>query len=408
MRLVYFAMRFPTLSQTFIQREVLGLRGHGLTVEVYPCLPTDRASWEDALVREGVVSPGIWGWLLGLGWWGLAPGKLFDILRKVAGGRYRSGEQVWHTCLGLMTGLRVAWLLRKDPPEAVHGCWATAPATAAWVASILWGRPFGFGAHAYDIYRCGGDALLSHKLREACWVHTTTEAALRYLVEREPLAKIVLARRGLPELPTCRSVRELDGETIQILSVGRLVKKKGFSFGLEVAAALKRRGCRFVWRIVGAGGERDFLLSRTSALGLESEVIWEGAQPQAEVQALYQRADFFWHTGLIDPEGDRDGLPNVIPEAMAAGCLVMTTATDGPMEAVVHGVTGWIPGEKPEGWAEAVVELAGSVTVREEIRAAARRWVEEHFSMVKNTGLLVAAIRACEETPVRQDGGKNL
>jgi glycosyltransferase involved in cell wall biosynthesis len=86
----------------------------------------------------------------------------------------------------------------------------------------------------------------------------------------------------------------------------------------------------------------------------------------------------------------------------------MTTATDGPMEAVVHGVTGWIPGEKPEGWAEAVVELAGSVTVREEIRAAARRWVEEHFSMVKNTGLLVAAIRACEETPVRQDGGKNL
>lgn len=395
-RLVYFAVRFPVLSQTFIQREVAGLRDAGLEVEVHPGLPSDAESWAAATVREGVMRPGLSLWLGGtlavFGWWLRRPTVVHGLLRELVAVRSGTVEQLFHTVLGLVLGARAAW---DGQRSAYHGCWATAPATAAWVASRLTGQAFGFGAHAYDVFRDGGDPLLRVKLREAVWVHSSTEATKMELIRREPgcASKLVVVRRGLVEFPAWREPEKVEGRELRVASVGRLVRKKGLRHQVEACAELCRTGVAVRWRVIGDGPMRTELERATREWGVAGVFQWEGARPESEVWALYRWADVFVFSGEVAEDGDRDGLPNVIPEAMAAGVPVVTSAVAGALEAVTEGVTGRVV-EPLSGVSLARVlgELGADWGVRVALARAAREWVETHYSAKVNAGRLARAI----------------
>ncbi len=260
----------------------------------------------------------------------------------------RHWEGAFHTLWGTVFAFARAAEFRRRGASVIHGAWATAPATAAAVLGELCGRPFSFGGHAYDIHRHGGDPLLAPKLRHARFVHTTTQANVRSLRARFPdhRAEIVLSRRGLPRLPeqTAPRARTGDGggEEIRLLSVGRLVPKKGHVHQIDACAELARRGQRFRLRIIGGGPLEAALRARVAGAGLADRVELAGELPPAEVAAAYGWADIFWHTGVVDAQGDRDGLPNVVPEAMAHGLPVISSAAGGAAEAVIDGVTGLI------------------------------------------------------------------
>jgi glycosyltransferase involved in cell wall biosynthesis len=260
------------------------------------------------------------------------------------------------------------------------------------VLGRLLGVPFSFGAQAWDLYRHGGDAFLPAKLRAAAFVHTTTNANYKHLrsLAGNDAVKIVLARRGLAVLPVLPK-REARTGPVRLLSVGRLVPKKGHAHQL---AACARLGVPFELRIIGEGPLREELTATIARLGLTGSVTLEGAKKPAEVAEAYRWADVFWHTGVVDPQGDRDGLPNVVPEASAHGLPVISSKMPGVDEAVEHEVTGLLVNvADADALAAAVRRLAQDAALRERLGANGRRWVEENFVAAKNTALMAAAYR---------------
>jgi glycosyltransferase involved in cell wall biosynthesis len=253
------------------------------------------------------------------------------------------------------------------------------------------GWRYSCGAHAYDIYEHGGDWWLLEKLRHASFIHTSTEMGRRELIGRGvPAGKIQLIRRGLERFPAFKPLRP-DRSPLRLLCIARLVPKKGLDHQLRIYAALKQAGVAFEARIVGEGPLRESLEILAAKLGLTAEVKLTGQLPQAEVWTQLAWADALLHTGVIAPSGDRDGLPNVIPEAMAAGVLVVTSPVSATTEAVSQEHTGLVCDvDFPLAWVVALKRLAADDALAERLRAGARRWVEENYDAHRNTARLVA------------------
>ena len=395
--IAYVFERYPVLSQTFLRREVAGVCGQGLRVEIHSMLTPNATDQAHALADVPVDY---------FRWW--EAGKLVvalprELLRDRAllrdgwqlYRRYRptNSENFWTTVWAAIFAICRASGMRRHRPDVVHGVWATGPATAAAILGRLCGIPFSFGGHAYDIYRHGGDAFLEPKLRAASFVHTTTTAGVAYLRERAGSApvKIILARRGLDRLPQ-KPDRDTAVRPIRLLSVGRLVPKKGHDHQLAACALLKLWDVPFALRIVGDGPLRDELQRRIDRDGLDSLVMLCGALSPEQVEAEYRWADILLHTGVIDSQGDRDGIPNVIPEAFAHYLPVISSRTAGPMEAVTHDTNGLIVDvSDTTELANAVKRLAGDPALRQQLGENGRRWVEQNFLITRNAEILARA-----------------
>jgi glycosyltransferase involved in cell wall biosynthesis len=126
-------------------------------------------------------------------------------------------------------------------------------------------------------------------------------------------------------------------------------------------------------------------------LGIAAHVTFAGHVPHHEVWNHLAWADVLIHTGVIAPSGDRDGLPNVIPEAMSIGVLVVTSPAAATTEAVTHGLTGLVARvDAHADWVSALRRLATDDPFAEKLRRAARQWVEENFDAHKNAERLLA------------------
>jgi glycosyltransferase involved in cell wall biosynthesis len=158
----------------------------------------------------------------------------------------------------------------------------------------------------------------------------------------------------------------------------------------------------FEARLVGGGELREELERQTAAHGLARRVAFTGEVPPAEVWEHLRWADVLLHTGVVASTGDRDGLPNAIPEAMAVGTLVLTSSTAATTEAIQHETTGLVADvNRPKEWVAALRRLAEDDALAERLRAAARRWVEENYDAHQNA----AQLHACFEQAAR---GKDL
>jgi glycosyltransferase involved in cell wall biosynthesis len=177
-----------------------------------------------------------------------------------------------------------------------------------------------------------------------------------------------------------------------LLSVGRLVPKKGHDHQLAATGLLKSWGVPFALRIVGDGPLRDKLQRRVDHDGLGDLVTLCGALLPERVEEEYRWADIFWHTGVIDSQGDRDGIPNVIPEAFAYCLPVISSRMAGPMEAVQHETTGLIVDvSDTAALASAVKRLADDPALRQQLGDSGRQWVEQNFLITRNTEILARA-----------------
>ncbi|MBL9216643.1 MAG: glycosyltransferase, partial [Opitutaceae bacterium] len=333
---------FPKTSETFLQRDVAALQAKGLRLKLYS-LWGGGGEFRGLPVRTFAK-------------WRLVPLFLFIIpwqcvrrprlMRDLFEGVVTRGAPSWLNFWENMLGAGFAGCfyreLRRDPPALVHGAWAGAPATAGWVLWRMFGWPYSAGAHAYDLYEHGGDWWLREKLQHARFVHTSTEMGRRELIARGVAPeKIHCIRRGLEAFPPFRPLRP-ERRPLRLLCIARLVPKKGLDHQLRIYAALQAAGLPFEARIAGDGPQRAELEARAAALGLAGVVRFLGQLPHAEVWTQLAWADVLLHTGVVAPSGDRDGLPNVIPEAMAAGVIVVTSPVSATTEAISQERTGLV------------------------------------------------------------------
>ncbi|HXQ81845.1 MAG TPA: glycosyltransferase [Opitutaceae bacterium] len=387
--ITYLFTTFPKATEMFLQREIAALRARGVRLRIH-------SMWGGGGAFRGIEIETFNKWrLLELLWlipyesW-RRPDVLLQLLRGLATRRAPSWINFWENMLGAGFACLYARSYRRSPPGLIHAAWSGAPATAAWLLWRLDGHRFTAGAHAYDIFENGGDWWLREKLEAAVFVHTSTEIAREALIARGVRAdKVICIRSGLERLPALKPLRS-SRVPLHLLSIARLVEKKGLDRQLRIYAALNSAGVDFSARIVGDGPLKPKLEKLAGHLGVAERVTFVGHVPPHEVWEHLDWSDVLIHTGVVAPSGDRDGLPNAIAEAMAAGVPVVTSPVAGTTEAVSDGATGVVlPVDRPDAWVGVLRRLSSDDAFCDALRLPARSWVEANFDVRTNTERLL-------------------
>ncbi len=390
LRVAYLLLWFPEPSQTFILEEVNTLVRLGLEVRVYTLYGPRPAARIAGMARVlapvrhlGTPAAGmLLRDLASLGRdWGPGAGQF---LRQVLSRRWRSLEIAGEALWAAAAGVHLAKEFRIAGIGHIHAPWADGPATAAWVASHLSGIPFSFGARAGDLHP--PDGALLEKLAAASLVRTNTRANERHLAALAPreAAKIVNIYNGVSLVPEPAPPRRRQ-PPFRLLALGRLVPKKGYAVLLAACRLLAREGFDFHLTLGGDGPERWQLQRLIEHYGLEGRVALPGFVPHREVPHLLQAADLFIMPSLIAPSGDRDGIPNVVLEALLHEVPVVATEISGLPEVIHPGTTGWLTrAADPESLARAVQEAAADPGEARRRALAGRDLVAREFDSGRN------------------------
>ncbi len=279
----------------------------------------------------------------------------------------------------------------------LHAHFAHTSTTVTMFASQLSGLPFSFTAHAKDIYLSElnpGD-LLNLKLRRAKFIATCTKVNEQHLHEVEPhSAPIHTIYHGLDTKQFAPLEKALSSKPI-VLSVGRFVEKKGYQYLVEACRILKQQGREFECHIVG-GGDAAPTKTLIQQLQLTDTVIIHSAVTQEELRQIYQRATVFALACQIIESGDRDGIPNVMAEAMAMELPIVSTDISGIPELVAHRVDGLlVPQKNAAALAEAIAELLNDATLRQRLGKAAREKICRIFDAEVTVVELHQLLQSC-------------
>jgi colanic acid/amylovoran biosynthesis glycosyltransferase len=387
-RVAYILLWFPEPSQTFVLEEVNTLVRLGLDVRVYTLYgprPAGRlagmAPAAAPIVNLGLASLGtLWSDLRHRTW---HPGQA-RFWRRVMLRRWRSLETAGEALWAALAGVHLARRFTADGITHVHAPWATGPATAAWVASELSGIPFSFSARAYDLYP--PDGALAEKFQAAAFVRTNTRGNQRHLAELFPGggAKIVNIYNGV-SLPQPGTRREPSSPPFNLLAAGRMVPKKGFADLLAACRLLQRQEVDFRLTLAGDGPQLSQLQRLVQEYGLTERVRFPGFVPHRNMAQLLAAAHLFIMPSVIAPSGDRDGIPNVVLEALFYEVPVVATAVSGIPEVVRAGATGWLaPPHDPASLARALLEALQDREKARRLARAGRELVAREFDSRRN------------------------
>lgn len=303
----------------------------------------------------------------------------------------------------LQAGFIARQVLAIGTIRHLHAHFCHTATTVAMFASQLCGVPFSFTAHAKDIYVQAlnpGD-FLPTKLRRAEFAVTCTGANQVHLkalgVKETPIYTIYHGLDTQQFVPRA-STAETSAVPI-ILTVGRVVEKKGFPVLIEACRLLKDRGLHFQCHFIsGAGVREQEIMALIHELDLDDTVRMQPAVTQETLRQIYQQATLFALPCQIAQNNDRDGIPNVLVEAMAAGLPVVSTNISGIPELIEHGVSGLlVPQKDAQALAEAIAALLAAPELRLRLGKAAREKVCRLFDAEANVRALQQLFLACLE-----------
>ena len=391
----YVAKMFPRISETFVLREILALRRQGIPLRIYSLLPPTRDSRIHPevlpLMTEVEILP--------------QPGV--RRLRPFATALWRCArDNPWSTaletvCVLLLPSPRclrrffraviLAARMREEEIAHLHAAWAHTPASVARIASRLARVPWSMGAHAKDIH-LSRPRSLAKKIAAARFTTTCTRTNQRVLEkmarDREedlPAPAILLHYHGVdtayfsPET-LAQAAEPTAGDPPLVVSVGRLVPKKGFDLLVDAAAILRDGGVAFSLEIIGHGPLERSLRQQVRSRSLEDRVTLRGLLVQDEVRAAYRRASCVVLACRVAPNGDRDGIPNTLAEAMATGVPVVATRLQSIEEIVRDRETGiLVPSDDARALAQAIESLLADPARGRQLGRRAREWIEREF-----------------------------
>lgn len=312
----------------------------------------------------------------------------------------------------LQAGCLAHDVLRAGDVGHLHGHFCHGVATIAWFASRMTGIPFSFTAHAKDIYQreLNPGRLLERKMSAARFVATCTCANADVLRARHPRpADVHTIYHGLDTDWFAPAPSAAPGAAPLILSVGRFVEKKGFEYLVQACHLLAAAGVRFRCTIVGERGSTYESIRRQIAqLGLEAHVQLRDPVAQDELRDIYRGAHVFALPCKVMEDGDRDGFPNVLAEAMAMGVPVVSTRISGIPEMIDDGVHGLLVRSRDaHALADALERILLDATLHRRLAAQGRQHICERFDSRRTTvalrDLFVAELRGTRAAATRAD-----
>jgi glycosyltransferase involved in cell wall biosynthesis len=261
------------------------------------------------------------------------------------------------------------------------------PSSVARYAAALRGLPWSFSAHAKDIWTSPDwelrEKLDTHQNGAAFGVTCTAYGATHLKSLAAEPDRVHLVYHGLDlsrfPAPLARTPRRAS-DTIRLLSVGRLVEKKGFD-RLITALSLLPETVRVHWTHIGGGVLKAQLQAQADALGLSGQITWRGACDQPEVIAAMRGADLFILPSRIAQDGDRDGLPNVLMEAASQKLPILSTSVSAIPEFITSGTHGLLSDDAPESLADAILQMVRDPDSAAKMADAAYKRLELHFGM---------------------------
>lgn len=389
-KVAFLYATFPRPTETFVRRELRALAGFSFYPDIYS-LWRGESSWEGRKVNKFRKSKLTLLFLWLPYWFFKKPRECREVLNYLWCNPCYSFQNWCETFLGLGYALVEARNFKKRGYQLIHGVWATMPATAAYTISKLECIEFSMGAHAYDVFRHGGDWLLPMKLQSARFVRTSSESTARRLYQMNVTpSDVKLIKRSLSKGHSRAHFHLVDPSKLSLLSVGRMVEKKGYFHMLQIADLLKKSGVPFSLKIIGDGPLlRDLILER-DRLDLRETVYFTGSLKQKVVRMLYLENDIFLFTGIVDSRGDRDGIPNVVPEALDSGMLVLASDRAGAPEAFIDGKSGFsLCPKDSDSWIKILKDFWKSPEKYHDIRQNAQIAVRENFDSILNGNKLL-------------------
>ena len=390
-RVGYVVKRYPRYSETFIVNEILAHERAGLAVEVFALRPPSDTHFQAAisLVRAPVTYLSETGKMTDL--WNAV--RRMAALDPEAGARLADfGEE---DVRDVYQAMQLARLVRERGITHLHAHFATSATSVARMASLLAGIPYTFTAHAKDIFHESVDpADLTRKLRDAAGVVTVSAFNLRFLREQYGAHAGGVTRiyngLDLDVFPYDAPV----GRKPIIAAAGRLVEKKGFDDLIDACAVLVDEGVDFECLIAGGGEQEADLRRRIADRRLGDYVRLLGPLPLPSIVELVRSAAVFAAPCVVGRDGNRDGPPTVLLEAMALGTPIVSTDVTGIPEILTDRETGLMVGQRrPNELADAMHRLLENEAFRVRISRQARTLIEERFDIHRNA----AAIRSLFE-----------
>jgi glycosyltransferase involved in cell wall biosynthesis len=348
-RVVMIVSGFPRHSETFALTELNALNRAGMLAAMFSTKPGE----------DGPCQP--------------SAQPLLARVRLLAGDPATQAAEAARQ----LAGIRVS---------GVHAYFAHVPAEVAGDLARRLGVPFGFSVHARDARKIRREELFDRARRAACVVACNTDVAAELDGSG---ARVTLVRHGV-DLDRFAARRSASG-TVTMLAVGRLVEKKGFHVLID---AVSRLAGDWRLRIVGDGPEHSALTARASDRGIADRVTFCGAMTHDVLPREYNQADVVVVPSVCDASGDRDGLPNVVLEAMASSAAIVATDAGAITSAVRDGETGIVVrAGDPAALASALSRMAAAPALRRRLGAAARAAVEREFDARSCAGTFVSVLR---------------
>lgn len=382
-RLAYLYSRYPVVSQTFCDSEMLALESLGFDLEIVSLnAPPDSFRHErlDRLDAEIHYPP---------------PEKLLALeagaasFRETLGPFIAAHDQQYGASFKAKIRARNAWhfapILKKLGVSHVHVHFANrATHTALFLKKL--GFTFSFTAHAQDfMVDLGNNDLLREMIHEAEFVVAVSDFSRNLLAGICPADedKLVRIYNGI-ELHDFPSAHPEQAGALRLISIGRLIEFKGFQHLIAAVGILKRQGIEVSARLIGEGPLRGALEKLIEQLGLKESIQLLGVRSQEQIKAELAAAHVFVLPSIVDRKGASDILPTVITEAMACRLPVVSTRVAGIPEMVQEEKTGLLvePGDE-EGLAAALARMAAEPDSRMRLGQAGRQHAESLFALDK-------------------------
>lgn len=401
LNVAYILHRFPHLSETFIMRELYWIRDQGVDINIFSLLPPKHKIMHQQaaeLLPCTHYSP-VLSWSVvkaQLHFLRRSPGRYVKALAKTIRHTRREPLVLLRTLLLFAKSVYFAQQIEALGVDHIHAHFVWLGAMAAGIAATLLNITYTVHPHAFGLFgRNQQDVRLA--LQDASKVVTISSYHRAYVARLCPAIEpetVEIVHLGLETDEFQPAPRSAATGPARILSIGRLVEKKGYEILIEACRLLAAQDVEFQCQIVGAGPRANALQAQIERAGLRDKINLLGAKDQTQILKLYQSSDIFALPCVSARRGDQDGMPYVLIEAMACGLPVVTTPLAGIPDLVQHHSTGLLVQQRDvAGLTAALQQLIVDEELRRRLGAQARQKILQEFQIQPNTAKLAAIFR---------------